>query len=141
MKRICIYDEGTFTFATPPDLASRDSALPSVFWFFLLGHLTCLITLFTGTVGGYDHRPIPDECSEHPWLFGQDKKDVSYLLQLDSFQAGNTIRKQILRAPTSPVRVRVCRFRLYDAMPMHAVNTTNPCAFERWRAIVTLCPC
>jgi hypothetical protein len=91
LKRVCVYDEGTFTSATTPNLASESPAVLSVFLLFLPGHLTFLITLFIGTVGGYGHRSIPDECSERPWLCGQDTKDVSHLLQLDSFQAGNSI--------------------------------------------------
>lgn len=77
LKRICVYDEGTFTVATLPNLASGHSAVLSVFLLFLLGHITHLITLFTGTVGNYDHRSIPGECSERPRLCGQDTKDVS----------------------------------------------------------------
>lgn len=63
VKRQCAYDEAPVTFATPPDVAFRNSAVLLVVLPFLPDYFACLIMPSPGTVGGCNHRSLPNECS------------------------------------------------------------------------------
>lgn len=80
VKRQCAYDEAPVTFAKPPDAAFKDSAVLLVVLPSLPDYFTCLILPSPGTVGGCDHRSLPNECSECPWIRGKDTQNVSYVL-------------------------------------------------------------
>lgn len=63
LKRVCAYDEDTFTLVRLQNDDPGSSPLLSVYLLFLLSHLNYLTTPSPGTVGGCDYCSLPDKRS------------------------------------------------------------------------------